>query len=86
MGGDLPEDPESICLIAPLAALAGEHQGLPSKGERVLKAVGEHVGLAQMGEGMRVKGPGRHKFGGSHSLFQQREAVRNTPQNRVYVT
>ena len=84
-GRDLPKEPESPCLPAALTTLTGKGQGSPSECESVLEPVGEHVRLAQVHQEERLVSSVSHRFIGAQRLLQQRDALSNSPQERVRV-
>jgi hypothetical protein len=84
-GGDLPKEPEGPHLPAALTALMGKGQGSPGECESVPEPVGEDVRLAQVRQEERLVNYESHGLNGAQRVLQQRDALSNSPRERVRV-
>ena len=84
-GGDLAEEAERPRLPTALTVLTGEGQGSRGDCESVLEPVGEDVCFAQIGEAGSLNDSESHALHGAQRVLQQRDALSNSPRERVDV-
>src|SRR5262245_32072926 len=83
--GNLAEEAQGPRLVPTLTALAGHAQGSPGELESVIEPVGEDVRFAQMHEERRLERAESDGLDGLQATLQQRDALGNTPRERIRV-
>jgi hypothetical protein len=80
---NLTQEPQGPRFVSPLLVLAGKGKGALTVDYGVLSAPGEQIGRRQVGNPERLEDDLSYGDGLCHALFQQRQALGDTPGQRI---